>query len=690
MENSYKGVQFTADLKGSILEVNAKQQFINKSNKTKEVVYTFPLPAKAEVSFMNLKIGDKSLSGKVMKKSDGQMEYVESLEKGDQPVLLERNGNLFTISIGTIGFLEKVEIDIKFSMIIDIRNNNSSRISIPTTYGVRYGNTNLEPYADTGHEFLSEYKFNLSLSLDDFWSKAKLNCKTHSLIKSEKGMSFEINESDMDSDIVINISNFNFQGSVNYIQDSSQEVQMLMQFPSIENTENDLKDIHFFVPNIENTKNDLKDIHFLCDCSGSMAGERIQSVKEALSYIIANLNKEDKVNITLFGSDSKKLFDNSLSLNEKNLNHIQNSINKIDADYGGTETKQAIVSTLKDNPKDIVLFTDGDIWDEEGLIDIVQKTESRIFVVGIGSAINQGVLDQIAEVTAASSHFISNISGIDLVCSELLDNINQGSSVIKNINFFGEDPIWSSYIPKNMPAGSSFVCSFGFKNKPKVLPEIILGMEKGLKVKDLDTKLKIKSQFENNINVSKLINSLRIKNLKESDLKQRIDLALKYEILTSDTCFYLLNERDEKLTNGSIEQVPNMLPKDAVFSQAFQPNDVIMHSYSPEPFKECLESKIEFNEFDLDLELMSFIQSKVTDKASFKKMVKSREFLKLFKTYFKEYNQVLNQYSLSDYSAWAIIIKLNFNNINQVIDEILTSLVNKDILNDLSDKTVNY
>ncbi len=59
--------------------------------------------------------------------------------------------------------------------------------------------------------------------------------------------------------------------------------------------------VHFFAP--QNLKSLPKHIVFVLDISGSMEGEKIQQMKDAMVTILDDLNEDDHFNIITFSSE---------------------------------------------------------------------------------------------------------------------------------------------------------------------------------------------------------------------------------------------------------------------------------------------------------------------------------------------------------------------------------------------------
>ena len=87
-----------------------------------------------------------------------------------------------------------------------------------------------------------------------------------------------------------------------------------------------------------------KSVTFVIDCSGSMEGTSISKARSALYKAIEHLEKDDYVNMVLFGSDSKKIFEQEVQASAENLKILKRSIDYIQADMGGTEMENALTN----------------------------------------------------------------------------------------------------------------------------------------------------------------------------------------------------------------------------------------------------------------------------------------------------------------------------------------------------------
>jgi Ca-activated chloride channel family protein len=164
------------------------------------------------------------------------------------------------------------------------------------------------------------------------------------------------------------------------------------------------------------------------DRSGSMDGEKLENMKEAVGYVIDHLNDRDLVSITIFDDQVETLATNQAA---QNRDEIKAKVGSIIA-RGGTQIADGLRAGLeevmkgyaKDRVNRILLLTDGRTWDDEDaslkLADEAAKQGIAITSIGIGDDWNEKLLLQLAEKSRGNSHWIQNpISILDVFRQEV-------------------------------------------------------------------------------------------------------------------------------------------------------------------------------------------------------------------------------------------------------------------------------
>jgi Ca-activated chloride channel family protein len=157
-------------------------------------------------------------------------------------------------------------------------------------------------------------------------------------------------------------------------------------------------------------------IALVLDRSGSMDGDKMNNVKEAVGYILDHLGDQDLISVIIFDDQFEAVVP---SQRAQNRDEIKSRIAKIEA-RGGTQISDALTAALgevrkgyaKNRVNRILLLTDGQTWDDEDAClkraDEAGSEGIAVTTAGIGEEWNEKLLLQIAERSRGNSHWIQN------------------------------------------------------------------------------------------------------------------------------------------------------------------------------------------------------------------------------------------------------------------------------------------
>jgi len=164
------------------------------------------------------------------------------------------------------------------------------------------------------------------------------------------------------------------------------------------------------------------------DRSGSMDGEKMDNLKEAVGYVVDHLSDNDLVSVTIFDDQVETLIPSQPA---QNRDEIKTKLKNVIA-RGGTQISDGLKAGLaevkkgyaKDRVNRILLLTDGQTWDDEDaclkLAGEAGKQGIAITSIGIGDEWNEKLLLQLAEQSRGNSHWIQNpISILDAFQQEV-------------------------------------------------------------------------------------------------------------------------------------------------------------------------------------------------------------------------------------------------------------------------------
>ena len=152
------------------------------------------------------------------------------------------------------------------------------------------------------------------------------------------------------------------------------------------------------------------------DRSGSMDGEKMDRLRDAVGYVVDRLSDTDLVSVTIFDDQVETLVPSQPA---KNRDEIKAKLAGVIA-RGGTQISDGLSAGLTEAKKGsapdrvsrVLLLTDGRTWDDEDaclkLADEAGKQGVAITGIGIGDDWNEKLLLQIAERSHGNSHWIQD------------------------------------------------------------------------------------------------------------------------------------------------------------------------------------------------------------------------------------------------------------------------------------------
>lgn len=333
------------------------------------------------------------------------------------------------------------------------------------------------------------------------------------------------------------------------------------------------------VSNTVDIANAKGDFIFVIDRSGSMHGARIETAKEALIYFIKSLPPDSYFNVVSFGSEFELMFEESVQYNDQNVEEALEEIQSFDADMGGTEMLEplrAIFSKncVKNYKRTIYLITDGAVSNTNEVVNEISKNnkENRVYSLGIGNGCSTQLVCSVAFAGKGKYEFATEKN--DLVekvifllghslgpCYKNLELEYDKNLVeliypqVSQLSNLGKDETLSFLILFNNKFNSkqeiSFVLSGEDHNHKKFTQKILL------KANNAEKNDSFHKFLANNI-----INDNEISLVREEKNK-KIELAIKYQIMSPYTSFLCKIQQNKEVPNQAIKtNVPNIISED--------------------------------------------------------------------------------------------------------------------------------
>ncbi|HOH30746.1 MAG TPA: VIT domain-containing protein, partial [Candidatus Hydrogenedentes bacterium] len=167
-----------------------------------------------------------------------------------------------------------------------------------------------------------------------------------------------------------------------------------------------------------------KRVVFLIDHSGSMSGKPFEQAKRATLACIAALQPEDRFGIVFFESGTTVFPAGCNAADQEQRNAARAFVNSMET-AGGTELSAGIheAATLLPEGGDILLLTDGQVYETETIITRARKAGVRVHCLGIGSASQDRFLALLARKTGGASHFATPRERVDEAALRLFNAI---------------------------------------------------------------------------------------------------------------------------------------------------------------------------------------------------------------------------------------------------------------------------
>ncbi len=170
-----------------------------------------------------------------------------------------------------------------------------------------------------------------------------------------------------------------------------------------------------------------KDLVFVLDRSGSMQGDKIEQAKQALQYIVGNLNPDDRFAVVSFSDFNEALHTQMQPVSAGAVAEAVRWVEGISAG-GGTNIDAALelsfsfFDSAEDRLKFLVFLTDGEptVGEEDPAtiaahVRQANDHDARAFVFGVGYNVNTVLLDRLAQENRGTTNYV--LPGDDLEIS---------------------------------------------------------------------------------------------------------------------------------------------------------------------------------------------------------------------------------------------------------------------------------
>jgi Ca-activated chloride channel family protein len=470
------GVKAQGRLDGLLFSLTLRQTYRNTSSRTLEAVYTFPLPLSAVLLGFSAEFSGRRVDCEVMPRAQAEEVYETALAEGDAPALLEAGPDgLYTANIGNLKRGEEVVLEILFAQLVAFEQGRL-RLAVPMTIAPRYGNpehSGLYPHQVPEVSVQADYPLELSVQVAGDLAAGGVECPTHPTRCAPVSDGLEVALAEgarMDRDVVLLVTP----------QEARPQVLTWSQGVALAAFELPV------APKAEGAGGLA--LKLLVDCSGSMGGDSIASARRALMGVMEGLSEGDEVSFTRFGSDAELALAPQRCTPQA-LQRLREAVEATDASLGGTEMEAALLGVFalpswlpaaasskarkgQDRAQaaqqapgcaDVLLITDGEVWDTQRMIASAQRSGHRVFVIGVGTSPAEAVLRHLAEATGGACEFATPGEALEAAAQRMLQRMRQSVWTGLRVDWgMAQAPQWELPTPKRAFGGDTLLALAGF------------------------------------------------------------------------------------------------------------------------------------------------------------------------------------------------------------------------------------
>jgi Ca-activated chloride channel family protein len=436
------GIDIDLTISGPTIRARITQIFRNPTQNWMEAVYVYPLPEGGAVDSLKMVIGDRVIVGDIKERQQARAIYEQARQNGQKAALTEQERpNIFTNSVTNIGPGETVLVQIEYQEPVR-QSGDEFSLRVPLVVGPRYnpapviqsvnllsdnggwGTTSTDPVPDRDRitpPVLDPAKTapvnptNITIRLQAGFPLGDVKSHHHAVnIESPDGSTRIIKLAEglvpADRDFELTWKPAAERApSVGLFRERIGNTDYLLAFvtpPAVEQAEQ---------------KPLPREVIFVIDNSGSMGGTSIMQAKASLVSALGRLQPNDRFNVIRFDDTMDMLFPDPVQADIEHIKQAKSFVGALKAN-GGTEMVPAMRAALTDrgtskgsHVRQVIFLTDGAIGNEQQLFDTIaaMRSQSRIFMVGIGSAPNTFLMTRAAELGRGTFTHIGSVEQVE-------------------------------------------------------------------------------------------------------------------------------------------------------------------------------------------------------------------------------------------------------------------------------------
>jgi Ca-activated chloride channel family protein len=625
-------ISVNLEVTGVMARGSLTQTFSNPTDELIEAVYLFPLPERAAVDTMEMRIGDRRVVAVVQEKAEAKKTYETAKREGKKASLVDqRRPNLFSTSLANINPGEIVEVVIEYVEEVAYENGEFT-LSFPLTYTPRFMPAPDAPRAgddepardDAVHAVMRRTeqpqtarqgsvdaaarsggaggveasaappvkdgcfvpsnnplapRARIAASIRTGVPLDAVHSPSHEIRVEEDAGTWRVAP---DAGMVIADRDFVLrwrlqrgaepEGTVFIEEREGERYALLMLVPPTAESE-----AGWGLPTTT---------LFIVDVSSSMSGASIRQARRALLAALDSLRPGDSFNLLRFNDHNEAYSERFQAVTTPAIDAAKVWVDKLEAS-GGTNIAPAVIRGLGmmalSDPwpaQRVILITDGAVGNEEEVFQRVSAGlgQARFHVIGIGSAPNRFLMRRLALFGRGTCDFIASVDEVAERMTAFLDRIDR--PVMTDLGLDWEGPPPREVYPERLPdlyAGEPLYVSLRLDPHGEATRAILQGR---LADRTVRTQLEVASGAPRGSGVATRWARARVRSAHgrlhrgaDADLirAEVIDVARAFNLVTRYTSLVAVEELRTAAGEWTTRPIPTGLPRGSTLLGATLP-----------------------------------------------------------------------------------------------------------------------
>ncbi len=385
-----------ARITGYVARVKVTQRFENPADVPVDARYLFPLPVDSAVDDMRMHVGDRVIRAQIRSRSRARQVFEQARAAGRRAALLEQQRpNLFAQSVANIPPHASIEVELSYVSMLPF-DDGEYEFVYPMVAPPRYDPHDPGAVLGTPEETRRADSIELNLSLDAGMPLASIDSPTHELRLTRPSASqaqVQLPRSGQlpNRDFVLRyaVGGSTPDAALFATRDAQRgHFSLVLQPPAVER-DDDIAPRH---------------LTLLVDTSSSMRGRPMAQARALVERLVDGLRPQDTVDLLAFGDRVSSLAEAPLSGGASLMPRVRRWLQGL-RPVGSTEMEPAVRTALERNHRGpglgmVVLVTDGFVGNEAEVLRAIAEHlgASRLYALGVGSAVNRFLLERAAEL----------------------------------------------------------------------------------------------------------------------------------------------------------------------------------------------------------------------------------------------------------------------------------------------------